>query len=60
MVLVHLEDLGDYGCWYFDDLTNYELTEGRWITIEPQATIESQGDEWMAQWSIFVAEEIEN
>lgn len=60
MVLVHLEDLGSYECWYNDDLTHYNLQDGKWITIEPQTTIEYQADEeWMQQWNIEMAVEID-
>lgn len=59
MVLVHLDDLGDYGYWYYDDLTSLGLPEGRWIKIEPQTTISYQNDEWMHQWNILVAAKVE-
>ena len=55
MVLVHLEDLSNYGYWYYSDLTSLGLEEGRWIKIEPQTTIDNQDDEWIGQWKIFVA-----
>jgi transglutaminase-like putative cysteine protease len=55
MVLVHLENLGDYGYWYFSDLTHRGLEEGRWITIEPQLTIEYQDSDWIEQWDLLVA-----
>ncbi len=59
MVLIHLSDLGEYGFWYFDDLTHIGLKEGKWIIIEPQYNIEHQDyDEWMSQWSLSVAEEV--
>lgn len=61
MVVVNLEDLGGHGFYYFDDLTEYGLPEGKWIMIEPQSIIEDQNDEdWMSQWKIFVAQELEN
>ena len=59
MVLIHIEDLGDHGFWYFDDLTTLGLREGRWIIIEPQYEIEHQEyDEWMSQWSLNVVAEV--
>jgi len=61
MVLVDLDDLGGYGYWYYDDLTGYGLPEGKWIKIEPQSTIEYQSDDdWMGQWNILVAQELED
>ena len=60
MALVKLDDLESYGVWYFDDLTKYGIDEGKWIVIEPQMTIDMQDDEWISQWSIFVAAEITN
>jgi len=41
MVLVHLEDLLGYHYWYYSDLTDKGLKEGRWIIIEPQMTIDN-------------------
>jgi len=55
MVLVDLEDLAGYRYWFYNDLTKLGLKEGRWIIIEPQATISDQGDDWISQWNIFVA-----
>ncbi len=61
MVLVNLEDLGVHGYWYYDDLTDYGLPEGKWIKIEPQSTIEYQSDDdWIGQWNILVAQELED
>lgn len=61
MVLVNLDHLGEHGYWYYDDLTGYGLPEGQWIKIEPQSTIEYQDDgEWMGQWNILVAQELED
>ncbi len=60
MVLVDLDDLGGYRYWRYDDLTSLGLPEGQWIKIEPQSTIDHQGDdEWMGQWNILVAAEVE-
>jgi hypothetical protein len=41
-VLVNLENLGSYGNWYYEDLTDIGLSSGKWIKIEPQARIEQQ------------------
>jgi len=52
MTLLHLDDLGGYGHYYFQDLTDHGFKEGKWILIEPQDTIENQANEgWMEQWS---------
>ena len=58
MVLVHLDDIGDYGCYYYEDLTGHGLTEGRWIIIEPQTTIGDQYTEWVEQWTLLAACEL--
>jgi predicted transglutaminase-like cysteine proteinase/archaellum component FlaC len=55
MVLVHLEELTGFSYHYFSDLTNLGLKEGKWIVIEPQRTIDQQGDEWIEQWTLLVA-----
>jgi hypothetical protein len=54
MVLVHLNELTNYDYFSFTDLTGLGLEEGRWIIIEPQLIIESQTDNWITQWSLFV------
>lgn len=63
MVLVHLDDLGEYGYWYYSDLTSYGLSAGKWIMIEPQyhslSEQETNQDSWMPQWSILVAAEVD-
>jgi len=52
MTLLHLEDLGSHGFYYFSDLTDYDLQAGRWILIEPQSPIDGQANEgWMSQWT---------
>lgn len=59
MVLVHLENLGSYGYYYYSDLTGYGLSSGKWIVIEPQKTINDQNDSvWMSQWNTMAAAEI--
>lgn len=55
MVLVHLDDLGEYSYWYYSDLTSIGLASGKWIKIEPQLTIENQGSEWVGKWSLLAA-----
>ena len=59
MVLVHLPDLGNYGYWYYSNLTSYGLSEGKWIILEPQADISAQRNENLIEkWTINVAAEI--
>ncbi len=61
MVLVKLSDLGEYGYWYYDDLTNYDLSKGQWIIIEPQATISEQGEDYLIEeWELIATAEIPN
>lgn len=59
MILVHLEDLEDYSYWYIKDLTDLGLPEGRWIKIEPQTTLDNQGGDWIGEWDLLVADELE-
>jgi hypothetical protein len=61
MVLVHLDNLGQHGYYYFNDLTSYGLTSGKWIIIEPQCsslTIQDKYLDWIASWSIAAASEV--
>ena len=44
-----------YSHWHYSDLTEMGLETGNWIIIEPQATIDNQGDNWIEQWSLLVA-----
>ena len=61
MVLVNLPDLDYYGYWYYDDLTNQGLSQGRWIIIEPQATIDMQvEDDLISKWGMIAVAEIDN
>lgn len=55
MVLVRLDSLGDYGYWYYSDLTSLGLSAGKWIKIEPQITIDKQKTDWLSDWDIFAA-----
>jgi len=59
MNLVRMDDLEDYGYYYYNDLTGQGLDSGRWIIIEPQALIDDQYDpQWLEQWNLKVATEI--
>jgi len=58
MALVHLDDLGDHGFYYYSDLTSIGLQAGDWIIIEPQDLISAQDDpQWIEQWDVEVAAE---
>ncbi len=59
MVLVNLEDLGLYEHYSYSDLTSYGLDPGKWIIIEPQTTIDDQKTDWIFQWYIEVAAELD-
>lgn len=60
MALIRLNDLGVYNYTYYDDLTAYGLSPGRWIVIEPQYLIERQGYlKWFNRWSLEAAAEID-
>ncbi|MCK5402961.1 hypothetical protein KAI60_02500, partial [Candidatus Bathyarchaeota archaeon] len=59
MILVNLADLEGYGYYYHEDLTQNGLDPGRWIIIEPQATIETQDTSWIEQWTLFAVSELE-
>ena len=61
MVLVQLSDLGNYGYFYYSDLTNFGLSNGKWIIIEPQiAILEQYTRNSSNKWSLVVASEIPN
>jgi hypothetical protein len=48
-----MNDLGGYGHYSFSDLTDFGLSSGKWIMIEPQKKINEQDDdEWFSQWEI--------
>ena len=57
IVLVRIDNLGTHGHLYYDDLTSYDLSSGRWILIEPQARIEQQLDA-LGDFNLNVASEI--
>jgi len=59
MVLVHLDDLGEYGYWHYDDLTSMGLASGQWIIIEPQKTVDDQRSDWVGQWDLLAAAPLE-
>ena len=60
MVLVQLDSLDGYRYWKYDDLTYYDFEPGTWLMIEPQFTIDLQGDdEWFSQWSMYMAVEVD-
>ena len=59
MVLIHLDSLGPYAFFKFSDLTYLGLRSGTWVIIEPQGTLDYQGDAgWMTQWKLDSAVEI--
>ncbi|MEM2478555.1 MAG: hypothetical protein QXF13_06020 [Thermoproteota archaeon] len=59
MVLIRLDSLSPYGFHYYQDLTGIGLSPGRWILIEPQATIDRQYDpKWFNQWRLQAAVEV--
>ncbi len=62
MVLVHLNDLGgEYAYSYFDSLTSYDLSPGKWIIIEPQFSSLSEYSnnlDWVQSWNIVAACEV--
>jgi len=62
MVLVHIDNLGSYTYWYYDDLTSYGLPKGKWIIIEPQfnslAEYEARHYNWISYWSLVACAEI--
>jgi hypothetical protein len=61
MILIHLSDLGDYGYYYYDDLTSHGLSTGRWIILEPQVTIENQdAEDLVGRWGMIAVAEIPN
>lgn len=61
MVLVKLPDLGNYGYFYYSDLTKFGLSNGKWIIIEPQIVISGQYNRNVLQkYSLIVASEIPN
>lgn len=59
MVLVRLDDLGGHPNRYYDDLTPYGLSAGKWIKIEPQKTIDEQSGDWVKKWNLVAASEIQ-
>ena len=59
MVLIKLDDLKDYIYYYFDDLTSYGLSEGRWIMLEPQSSINDQSERsYFERWDLYAIAEV--
>ena len=59
MVLVHLDSLGDYGYFYYEDLSAYDFSDGQWIIVEPQTTIGNQCNERIGEYSVYMAVEVD-
>ena len=59
MILVNLDDPGGNEHYYHEDLTQSGLDLWRWISIEPQATIETHGASWIEQWTLFAVSELD-
>jgi hypothetical protein len=57
MALVNVNELEGHRYYYYADLTHRGLDAGRWIIVEPQATIDEQYTPWVAQWELFAASE---
>jgi len=61
MVLIRLSDLGNYGYYYYDNLTSYGLSDGKWIVLEPQETLGNQyNEDLIGKWEIIAVAEIPN
>ena len=62
MVLVHLDNLDSHGYWYYNDLTGYNLTSGKWIIIEPQYVSLTEQDthlyDWVVYWTLKACAEV--
>jgi prefoldin subunit 5 len=61
MVLVHLDNLGSHAYWYYNNLTGYKLTSGKWIIIEPQCASLTQQDanlNWIGYWTLQACAEV--
>jgi hypothetical protein len=59
MVLIKLNDLEGYKYYFYDDLTAYGLSNGRWIILEPQSKISDQSERsWFEKWDIYAIAEI--
>jgi transglutaminase-like putative cysteine protease len=59
MVLVQLKNT-PRGFYFFNNLTDYGLSENKWIIIEPQLLYEHQNDTSIGEWSLIAASEIDN
>lgn len=62
MVLIHLKDLEGYSYYYYSDLTDWGLTAGRWIIVEPQFSSLSEQEQfqesWIPQWNLIAVAEV--
>ena len=61
MVLVHLDNLGPYRYWYYEDLTDRGLTSGKWIIVEPQCTSllgQQSRLDWIGYWDLVACSEV--
>jgi hypothetical protein len=59
MILINLNDLEGYEYYFYDDLTGYGLSNGRWIILEPQSKISDQSERsWFEKWDIYAIAEI--
>lgn len=59
MILLNIDDLKGYSNYYYIDLTNKGLDSGRWVIIEPQTGISNQGIDWIEQWALQTAAELD-
>lgn len=61
MVLVHLDNLGTYRYWYYEDLTACGLASGKWIIIEPQCPsllVQQTKLDWIGHWDLVACTEV--
>jgi len=60
MVLVHQLDLNSPISRSYENLTGFGLSDGRWLEIESQFTLEHQSDkDWFSKFDIWVAAEVD-
>ena len=58
-VLVHLQQLKDYGWCSYSDLTDFGLDKGTWIVIEPQHTIDHQDSDTIGELTLVAASSLD-